>query len=146
VFFTQIGHIDVLTDVSYSSQNRNLTFGSGGGAPGAGRGGGRIVIRASKTVTITSTGVLAADGSEPSSAGLGAGSGGAVVVYAHSVSQLGLVTALGGNQPFDPKLGGAGGGGRIEISVRFNMNSSSQYVCVIYSCHVRIIPSPCLLS
>jgi hypothetical protein len=66
------------------------------------------------------TGILAASGSRANDTSLGAGSGGSISITAASVSQRGLIEAVGGDATSpESGAGAAGGGGRITISVRF---------------------------
>jgi hypothetical protein len=110
----------VQSDVDFDSPHYNSTFGSGGGFPGAGLGGGRILIKATGTVTIHTSGKLYADGSMAEDPVLGAGSGGSVTISAAQCALSGSISAKGGNSHQErPDGGAAGGGGRVAIVVRF---------------------------
>jgi hypothetical protein len=116
--YFQIGSIDVQSDVDLDSPHYNSTFGSGGGFPGAGYGGGRILIKATGTVIIHPSGLLAADGSMSDDPLLGAGSGGSVTISAAQCALSGAISAKGGNSHQEqPDGGAAGGGGRVAIVV-----------------------------
>lgn len=128
---TQVGSIDVSSDLQLSSAS-SWTFGSGGGSncSGSGRGGGRIIL-SSNFVTVC--GKLSADGSAASNGSTcGSGSGGSISILSKNITLntacKGMLTVIGGSTS-STVSGGAGGGGRISINIH-NTKYSQNYPTV----------------
>lgn len=64
-----------------------------------------------------STGKISADGGISESSVTGSGSGGSIVIKAHSVFHHGLISVVGGDAFGEESTGAAGGGGRVSIQV-----------------------------
>ncbi|SVB26295.1 uncharacterized protein METZ01_LOCUS179149, partial [marine metagenome] len=89
-----------------------------GGTGNSGGGGGAIGIRSDANITIQANGSISANGGhglyvgDRSGAG---GSGGAVRIEAANITNLGKISAKGGDALGGSSSGGAGGGGRVAL-------------------------------
>jgi len=111
--------------VVYGDLNSAITGGSSGGSelstPG-GTGGGALFLYSGGSLTISSSGVVKANGRSGGSTGMpGGGSGGGITLVSEVFTNSGTIQANGANgasSPFSFCLGGGGGGGggRILIS------------------------------
>ncbi|MGI9457569.1 MAG: hypothetical protein ACR2NU_13475, partial [Aeoliella sp.] len=108
--------------------------GSGGGTAdedginalaGGGGGGGGIELGAINSILIAASGQVLANGGDGAAhavgnigltGGGGGGAGGGILVHAPLVTQLGLISAVGGRGGFAESGGGGGGGGQILIA------------------------------
>jgi hypothetical protein len=111
--FRQIGNIKIYPDLTYQYDTDNPAIGSGGG-PGS-RGGGLILLRGNYSVTLTQNAVISCRGSPAPSHSVGGGSGGSVTILTTNYSSTGIITVDGGNSQY--RNSGAGGGGRISVSL-----------------------------
>ena len=114
---------------------------TGYGGAGGGGGGGVLSLDVAGTLTIGAAGELLADGAPGGSCqdlgavgGGGAGAGGAVVLSATLVTNLGLVSAAGGVNCYSNGGGpgdGAGGAGRIRVNTQDGKAPAGSFVPTI---------------
>lgn len=122
----QIGSIAVIPNL-YLPLIENPTYGSGGGDLGDGYqasyGGGRIIFNSSLTISVSTTGIVTAEGSDAPSKLIGAGSGGSIVMIARNLVSSGFISVQGGSAL--KNSGAAGGGGRVVIQIASTQALSS---------------------
>jgi len=107
---------------TYGSEPAPTDPGSGGGwGDGAGKAaGGAVLIEATGVATVDGT-ISADGGGSPTHMYYGGGSGGSILLTAHTLAGAGSITALGGGQDTPTAWGynkGGGGGGRIALTGR----------------------------
>jgi hypothetical protein len=143
---------------AYGDITKKLEGGSAGGTafkdvqgtwgPGGG-GGGAVEIGALGTLTVSGT--IKANGgysaAVPPPSGVGAGSGGAILLHGNSVVLGGTLSALGGLSGGSPNpdlygVGGAGGGGRIAVLYYSSYNQDGVINIGNGSLIVAAVPEP----